>query len=721
MNIKVGNDYIEFEDDIEIERQVKLFEDVSTINGDFSYSFEIPKTQHNVSIIRVFVPDDVYKPWNYKIPASIENNGQQIYSGFIRVEVNGKHEYRASFFSGNSNWFDLLNLPLRNSFTWTQYDLNYTTNNIRDSWTTLDRNAITFPMLDRGGLDTRRSFSFWLEDFQPFIFVKNIVQTITNQTGIKITGDLIKDPRYAQLVTSNNGRSGIEQRVEDRTVKVGLASPQTATGATYSKINFTVTSGQFFNSTNGNWNTAQSRYIVDADLREWSVNVSLNFSRKSYYTIRILKNGTETIQIQTLRNVSSTTFTKTYTTPLAAGDYIELQFKMNVSIFTNGAVLTSSSFGVSPTKFKKVFADQLLPDLTASEFLSNIFRLFNCLVTYNPQAGEIKTLMFENILKQPEIDISNYVELQEENYEEFISDYAKRNLLLWKDQSNDEVDEYNEINEIPFGGGVIEIDNDFLEDEATLLEMDFVAAFQRGYPNIGVSFPNLKYVEIVETDEDDTFPTVSDNGDGKARFNASGFFDTTYTNLLVRVSNSTVESYNGDYRIESVDAGGNYVILQDAYYEGTASGTITVLDWEDQNNEEQVLLIQSAQDTPLIDFTGTDVGWLEFGTPLINGNISNVTTAYMFPNKNLRGSLVFQDNLQNDWNLTTGLLNSGVKQMATGNLPSKIYNDIDFLRPLRVKSGKVNALFYPNRITGYKREEVACDIELIKLSRNGNG
>lgn len=715
MILKVGSEAIEFDGDVPMERQVKLFDDVSAVHGDFSYSFEIPKTKHNIGIFSIYTTDNESKPWKAKIPASLfSDDGQEVYTGFLRLSRGNDYNYTASFFSGNSNWIDLLDLPLRNSFTWSQYDTDYTSRTVVDSWESGYRGAITFPLLDRGGLSTRKSQSFYLEDFQPFVYVKDIVQTVTNQSGVKIIGDILKSPRYTAMITSNNGRSGIIQRIEDRSIKVGKTSPA-AFGTSYAKITFDNTAGIFYNSTNLNWDTTQNRYIADADLREWKVNIAFNMSRKNFYGLQIRVNGTSVKTIQ-FNNLSQLNYTQTFTSELSAGDYVEVWgIILAGAIFGTGSILTSSSLTIEPIKFKKVYADQLLPDMTASEFLSNIFSVLNCIVTYNPKSKEIRADFFENIIKKPAIDVSEYVTIVEDDYEDFISDYSKRNFLVWQDQSNDDTEEYNSTNVIPFGGGLIEIDNDFLEDEGDLVELDFVAPFQKTYDFIAGSFPNLMYVEIIETDLTDNFATVSDNGDGKARFNNITLLDS-YDDMLVRVSDSTVEEYNGDYRIESIDTGSNYIILQDLVYQGTATGTITVLDWEEQNNEDQVLLLSSAVNTPLIDFTGTDSAWFEHRVFILIGQYLSYSVAgYLFPNKNLRGSLVFQDNIESDWGLTSRMLNSGVKSVAVSNLPAKIYQSIDFLSPLRIKTDKVNSLFYPNRITGYEEEKIECEIELIKL------
>jgi hypothetical protein len=106
MNIKVDNQYLDFDDDIEIERQVKLFESVSDTSGDFSYSFTLQATKRNRAIFELYSIDQADKIIYQIIPATIDSNGTQVYFGFIRVERDRDLEIDCSFFSGNNNWFN---------------------------------------------------------------------------------------------------------------------------------------------------------------------------------------------------------------------------------------------------------------------------------------------------------------------------------------------------------------------------------------------------------------------------------------------------------------------------------------------------------------------------------------------------------------------------------------------------------------------------------------
>src|SRR5688572_13920014 len=105
MMIKVSNEFLEFDELIEMEKQIKLFEDISTTDGDFSYSFELQKTLLNTKLLGNPFPDNISKPVYQQIPAKIlSDSGAETYDGYIRVE-RITEVYHCSFFAGNNNWF----------------------------------------------------------------------------------------------------------------------------------------------------------------------------------------------------------------------------------------------------------------------------------------------------------------------------------------------------------------------------------------------------------------------------------------------------------------------------------------------------------------------------------------------------------------------------------------------------------------------------------------
>jgi len=87
MMIKVGNEYLDFNELVETEKQVKLLEDLSTSDGDFSYSFDLSKTINNTRILNNPLPDNISKEVYQKIPASLlTDSGEETFKGYLRVE-----------------------------------------------------------------------------------------------------------------------------------------------------------------------------------------------------------------------------------------------------------------------------------------------------------------------------------------------------------------------------------------------------------------------------------------------------------------------------------------------------------------------------------------------------------------------------------------------------------------------------------------------------------
>ena len=55
MMLKAFGEFLDFDDEIEVEKQIKLFEDISTTDGDYSYQFTLTKTLNNTRILAALV------------------------------------------------------------------------------------------------------------------------------------------------------------------------------------------------------------------------------------------------------------------------------------------------------------------------------------------------------------------------------------------------------------------------------------------------------------------------------------------------------------------------------------------------------------------------------------------------------------------------------------------------------------------------------------------
>lgn len=690
MMIKISNGYLELNDTIDVERKAKLFEDVSMVEGDFSYSFSIPKTKENVEKIRVFSVNNKLKPWTRKIPAELQNDsGVTLYRGFIKIETDNV-VYSASFFSGNTNWMDELDVSLL-EFDWSNYDT--ATTDIPDSWSSTS--GVVFPLTDRGILSTRNTPLFSYDDFQGYIYAKDIVNKLLALNGMKINGDILSDPIYNKLITSSGNNKLFQQEIDKRKVYIGKSGTQLFTNA-FQTVTLTNVSSPFSNSPLGNWSTSTNRYTFDESASNYRVEVKFVFDGLSYFTLRVLKNGTDTVLEKSYNNVKSIvdTFNSAdYLENASSGEYIEVQVGVSSALFSDRNMVAGSSVRIYPTQFYKVFASTIIPDMTGSTFLSNIFRMLNIIVSYNANNKTITANYFDKVLTSEPIDLSEYITITDNNYEEFISDYAKNNLLLWEEGSNDFVEDFNENSILPYASGVIEIDNDFLEDEADLVQMDFAAAWQQSYGFVGLDLPLTDFISVtVKETRNITAVTNSSN-------NAVFDYDGTTFNGIARVIDSTIEEYNGDYRVIS---SGTTFNGRGAYL-GNATGTLQILSVQLNNADPVFLLNNPNQD--LSQVSGVDEIFVENLVP-----VTDIAIANFLSTDNYIGSLSFEDLKPLYFNNTEKILNNGVKCFGSGNIPESVYLQLDFLRTVRVN----DTVYYINKISGYTGSNNNVVLELIK-------
>lgn len=697
MIVKVGNEYLELEELIEVEKKVKLFEDISAVEGDFSFSFSIPKTQNNIGIIQIYSVNDILKKWNFKVPAEILSEaGISIYSGFIRIQGDNSIEYSASFFSGNTNWIDELDVNLVD-IDWSDFDpvgqYHFT-----------ETEGVVTPLTDRGGLlINRKSAMFSDNDLQPYIYAKDIVKRVLTINGMKITGDIHLAPEYQALITSAGSNKYLQKEIEKREVFVAKSGTQVVPFGVYQTITLTNTAPPFYNSPNGNWNTSTSTYTFDINTKAVEIELDIILDTETFVAINILKNGSDSIYSKIYSNVTKIQDTITPSELLDtpdATDYYEVQIgRFGFSPSSN--MVSGSSVKIRAVQFWKIFANTIVPDMTAATFISNILRMMNLLVTYNATTKTLKTIFLDNVLRSNPIDLSGVLVIDSNNYDEFISDYAKQNLMIWGEQDNDQTEEYNEANLLPYASGTININNDFLEDQDTMIEMDFVAPFQQMYGFLGMELPMTDYIKVSPkiTRDLDSVSEDTSLGYGIAVFHYSG--SSVPPRSLIRISDSTIEEYNGDYY--AVNTGSSQFFAYTPYL-GDATGRIQVLEYE----------LQGSDPVFLLNNPNLEIGDISSVTEYFVSNLTTRTTiavANFLPTDNFNLSLSFADLKIRYFNSIEKMLNTGVKSYSSGYLTEKQYNDIDFTRTIKVE----DSVYFVNVERGYKGSKYPVELELIKI------
>jgi len=725
--LRVNEQFLIFDEDIDIDRQIKLFDELDATQGDIAYEFSLPLISENMAILGIPYADVstklIYKNVNCDV---LDSDGIPKYVGLLRVDrlnhLDKKIE--CSFFSGNYNWFNLLTGPVGgegSDLNFSEYDVDLTESNVINY--SVNTSGIVFPLLDSGTLITRSYPSLKVEDFSPHIFVKDIFNKIFNTIGVKIKGDLMNDWVYNNMTlckgltnkTQIDARSSFVLKAADQTVFSGAADAKITFG---DDSNF-----PYHDGSQDNYSTTNDRYTADVKMSvriDISAVVGLNNS-PDRMTLEVYKNGT-TFRTWTITPVGSPadqTFTTSITMLLNATDYVELFISAVTFLGLNTVVRAATTVKFTPIFIYTVAGNSVVPVWTKLDFVSNILNIFNVITDYNPVSKEITFDLFGKISTKEPIDISEYLQVTDTDFSEFISTFSKKNVLKYQQSDNEEVREYNVNQFIKYGEGLIEIDNDFLQEKGTLLESEFKAPIS--YLN-GALDASIERINVLEFEEGDTtnFTSVTDSV-GEARFN--GIANVISDLDIIRITESTDPIYNGDWMAYATGSG--FLQCRGLSFNTNATGKITKLNYKYTDTDDVYLFI-NIPDYAVSDFSSLNFIRLESNEyPNFGYAYFNLLNTGRQVNDDYKQSLSFGD-VENPlfyqrtiidtyWRNVPLILSDPVKLTSIGHVPKSVFLSLTPLRPVYLKTEQTSNLYYINKISGYQKNYLPCTIELIKL------
>lgn len=711
--IKTNNGYLDFDDIIEVERQVKLFEEIATTDGDFSYQFRAPQTSNNLYILGFPFPDNKTKLVYHEIEAILlSDDGLELYRGFLRIEGLPNNWIYLSFFAGNNNWFGMLSGNL-SELDFSEYDVDQTQSTIQAA--IFNTEGIVFPLVDNGILDLRGYQLLKVEDFVAGIYVKTVFNKIFASHGIKIQGEILNDVNYQSAITLSAGNNTSE--IDARTTYVHTTNSPSPHDATYHKMVWTDdTNFPYSDGEQNNFDISLGRYVADIKMSlkvELTINEIIAPGAFGDYKIAFYINGILSEEKVITLNADMTVFTAII--KLESGDYLEAFVYNDATIYADP--ITDASWRITPIFLYKAFGNSVVPDWTQQQYVSNILRLFNVLAAYNATNKTLTFNLFERIKDKPPIDLSEYLSETDVDYTEFISEYGKKSLLSFQELETEDTFRFTRFR---YAKGVINVDNDFLTDSEDILESDFTQPI--GYINPVFNMSIEKTDLIMVEEEVNVDVTGVTNSLGFARFAISE--DVFELSDLVRVSNSTNQKYNGDYMVDTLGAG--YVELSGLQFDTNATATIGKMNFGYTDNDNVYLL----HHVPLYSINNFS-GLIEIR--LENTDLETIALAFFnLLNQNRQINIDFvnsmsfsgEDNplhyqqtlIEQYFSLFSGVLNDPVKIKPLANLPYKVFINIDFLRPITIKTIETSNMYYLNRITGYEASEKQCTLELIKLA-----
>jgi hypothetical protein len=728
MILKVSNEYLDFNADIELERQIKLFEDVSKTAGDFSYAFEVELTNHNIRVLQCPFPDNAAKNVYHKVDAELlGNDGNPLIRGFIRVEKIRGRIASCSFFSGNNNWFAMLSGPLAD-IDFSEFDSDQNITDIIASKG--NTSGITWPIIDSGPLITRSYRQMTVEDFSPGIYVHTVIKKIFQYHSIKLRGELLNDPTFKSITTHRGVKSTVDIDASSSYVEK-TSTTLMPTELDFYKVTWDNDSTYpFYDGDNDPFDLPNSRWVAPEKMR---IRLEASLTPEiidSSYSVRvyIYINGVFTfvdvgLAVGGLYNDAAVGDIVTIDRRIVVekGDVIEIYSQWQQSSGSTQNNIVSGTLKITPEFIYHVSGASLVPPWTQQEYVSTVLAMFNVISSYDAVTKTLTLNLFDKIKSKRPVDISEYVNQPEVDYSQFISNYGKRNLFSYSEEDFGDLRDYNIQNFFRYAQGSVDVDNDHLEDSQDVLESDFSSPV--GYLNT-VFDMSMERMDLITLQEDETvdFTFVNDDGTGQAILTVDK--DIFFPGDVVRITESTNAKYNGDWVVDVRSTGS--IELEGLNFDTDATGKVTRLI-HSYNDTDSVYVLYNIPDYALSKFSGRSSFRLDT-TNITRHSVaffSLLNTTRQINQDYVQGlsfgpishPLFYQRTLlQSYWSLFEKILNDPVMLIfEDAHLPFNVNAQIDFLSPIFVKTQESSNLYYCNRQTGYRSKEFPCILELIKL------
>lgn len=710
MMIRANSEYLDFDDVVETELQIRLFDEISTANGDFSYSFNVPRTNHNLKLLGFPCPDSVKSIYSDVPCEIIDDSGFKVNTGSLQVGVLNSDGIECSFFGGNSDWFTLINRPMRDLALY-KYDVNLTAANVQASWS--DTEGIVFPIFDTGTLINRSFANVTLLDFKPCFYVKTLFYEIFGQQGIKIQGELMNDATFQKLLVCANSQS--QNGINDRSSFANKTAQQALVGSFDTRISFQDDfTAPYFDGAQNNFTIITGRYTADTRMKikaEMSLQVTIAVSAN----VQWQKNG---VMVNYYVLTSGTqVFNASIDIELSAADYIEIWINANIGDTIN----IGSTFKATPTFVYRAFGEASVPDWSQLKFVTNIFKIFNVIPYYNNDSRTLTMNLFNKLKEKDPIDISNDIVIKDTDYTNFVSRYGKNSYFRYSKSNDENLAGYNIKNFIKYGDAVINIDNAYISKEADVVESDFISPVTYLHNKFDMSMDRVKFTELIDDEEYEVTSVTASASTPRFNIVSTGLS----VGDIVRIETDN-DTYDGEWVIKTVNA--SYIEVTGPVYDIDVTGTVTLLKHKQTTNADAVLLINAAgvstlfvSSRPAIWFDGGNTTFSTISLAFFNllDSSKQINTKYKqsLSFGEINNPLSYQKTIIDTyWGVFVGIVNDPVELRVDAYFNRKRFTELKtFLNPVRVKTNETNNLYYINRISGYTSGHEPCESELIKL------
>jgi hypothetical protein len=672
VNLFIGNTAADLPKDtvIALTLQVHDLTNLESRNGNFTNNIKLPLTNLNKGLLGF--PHDVNSqssiPYS-RIEAQMQIDGVTI-SGFLQVNSATQFEADCVFFSGNSDFFDLLGDKKLNDLDLSDFDSYWNIDGLTPNTfsTKTNTTGVIWPIIEYGTDETYRTltnaFTVNPKTLRPAIFVHSIMDKIAELTGYAFTGDFLADNRYLKEfvpIVTNEPKHGAGW-LSDSGANVELSTPTLFNVLPLDNQGFIVQFDDIVTNVFGNYiqpyyyipaagkYNAQFSYVVSA-LPLLSVDITL--------AILIQKvNGDLITLAQIDFNPNQSGNIRAENFDADAGDFIYC----TILAYNNDTVLSTDvslggAFLVTLTEANIGYTQLFdctgnMPEISLKDFVKSLLQRYNLIIKTDVTAQIAEFYTYNDVYNAEPLDWTDKLNVSNHSIAFHPDFFGQNNQFRWADETNNPPD---------YANGNIAIGDTILKKELITIQQPFAASLDV----IKFDDKNVMQIPLLEFDE-----ITVNAGDSPAIAEPSQLVISNTTNYAPGFNINFSITTNTIYKLETVKPRIGYIdntlMTEELVYD---DGTTTA---------------QNSTTEPLTHFWNNSAYNLTF-TANSDGLIDNYTTL-------------------------TFTLHKFKKLKALFNLKATDALGFDFKRRIFIQH---LGTFYVNKISNYQPGKLT-EVELIK-------
>ena len=302
-HIIAGNSIPHNEGAIPLTKESYDVENPQRRTSDFSKTITIPENKVTNQIFEhafdVNVAFQTFDP-NKKTSYQIVQDGVMVMDGYCRlvdvVETDGKVVYKIQATGAVGNIYEIIKDKYISDVFLGGFDHTYNYVSITNSWVAGTGNGYFYPMIDRGGRTTAQYDDWAVTDFQPVVYIREIITKIFDNAGFTLLSSFFDTTLFRSLAllsldnTLTRGNAAIKERQYNvrrlTTSQNAIQCRNISNGAGFladsSRLIFNSSSpAPFYNTSTGEYSTTNGYFTADnveTYKMQGSVNFDLNYT-----------------------------------------------------------------------------------------------------------------------------------------------------------------------------------------------------------------------------------------------------------------------------------------------------------------------------------------------------------------------------------------------------------------------------------------------------------